>query len=359
MRSHCRGGGEVYGRLQGVSRQPSSGIIASMRFVDDTTIAVQSGKGGDGIACFRREKNRPLGGPDGGDGGDGGNVVLRASENVDTLLPLARTQTYVAGNGERGRGHNRRGRSAEDVEVEVPLGTVVERDGRMVADLAHAGEVCVVARGGRGGRGNAGFASATNQAPETYTRGEPGESARLHLELKLIADVGLVGLPNSGKSTLLSRLSAARPKIADYPFTTMQPQLGIVSDGGVRELVMADIPGLIEGAAAGAGLGSEFLRHVERCGWLVHLVDLCPLDGSNPADNLAAINRELAEFSPVLARKPQIIVGTKLDLPKTDVALQELGRAVGDEVVLGISAVSGAGLRAFVRALFARARTRE
>lgn len=322
-----------------------------MRFIDETTIEVHSGRGGDGIVSFARKRFLPFGGPDGGDGGNGGSVILRATRNVDTLLPLARHQVYVAKNGEPGGPNSRTGRSAPDVIIDVPLGTVVWCGEKKIADLTQEGETCVVARGGQGGRGNRSFASALNQAPEEFTYGEEGESFRLRLELKLIADVGIVGFPNAGKSTLLSRLSAARPKIADYPFTTMQPHLGIVSDGGSHELVMADIPGLIEGASHGAGLGSDFLRHIERCRFLLHLVDLAPIDGTYPIDHIRTIRKELAAFSPHLAEKPQILVGNKLDLTGAKDSLMLLAEELG-EPILGISAVTGEGLGELRKRLF-------
>ncbi len=330
-----------------------------MEFVDETRVTARSGKGGNGAVAFRRERNLPLGGPTGGDGGDGGSVVFVADENADTLLPLARTQLYAAGSGEPGKGNNRHGASAADVTVRVPVGTVFFEGGRSVADLDRHGAEWLAVRGGRGGKGNSSFATATNRSPREFTYGEEGAERRFHLELKLIADVGLLGLPNAGKSTLLSRLSAARPKIADYPFTTLQPQLGIVSSGHGHELVMADIPGIIEGAADGAGMGLRFLRHVERCGFLLHLVELLPLDGTDPAENFRIINRELAAHSPVLAAKPQLVVANKLDLTGAGAALGAFAAAVGLPV-LGISAAAGTGLRELVRAMFEmRDRARE
>ncbi len=322
-----------------------------MQFVDETTIFVRAGNGGDGAVSFHRGRNLPFGGPDGGDGGDGGTIIIRASRNADTLLPLARTQRYLARNGEPGAGRCRHGKSAPNVIIEVPVGTVIHKDGAVIADLQQEGAECVVARGGKGGRGNRSFATAENQAPREFTYGEEGAEALLHLELKLIADIGLIGMPNAGKSTLLARLTAARPKIADYPFTTLQPQLGIVSDGHDRQLVLADIPGLIEGAAAGAGLGMEFLRHVERCRILLHLVDLVPLAG-DPLQNWSAINEELRLFSANLAAKPQLTVGNKLDLTGADKALERL-RAIAPPPVLGISAVSGQGLADLRQTMFA------
>ncbi len=322
-----------------------------MEFVDETNISVRSGNGGNGAVAFRRERNTPLGGPTGGDGGDGGAVVFVADRNADTLLPLARTQRYAAASGEPGKGNNRHGASAETVTVRVPVGTVFhDRDG-VAADLNGHGASWTAVRGGRGGKGNASFATAVNRAPREFTYGEEGEEKKLRLELKLIADVGLLGLPNAGKSTILSRLSAARPKIADYPFTTLQPQLGIVSDGHGHELVMADIPGIIEGAADGAGMGLKFLRHVERCHFLLHLVELMPLDGRSPAENHRVINSELAAHSPRLAAKPQLLVANKTDLTGADEALRRFREEVG-RPVLGISAATGDGLGEMVKAMF-------
>ncbi len=322
-----------------------------MEFVDETIVTVRSGRGGNGAVAFRRERNVPLGGPTGGDGGNGGSVLFVANENADTLLPLARTQTYIASAGEPGKGNNRHGATADDVIVSVPVGTVFFEEGELVADLDQHGATWLAVRGGKGGKGNSNFATATNRSPREFTYGEDGAERRLRLELKLIADVGLLGLPNAGKSTLLSRLSAAKPKIADYPFTTLQPQLGIVSDGHGHELVMADIPGIIEGAADGAGMGLKFLRHVERCHFLLHVVDLQPLDGSAPADNYATINQELAAHSPALAAKPQLVVGNKMDLTGSDEALELFAQTI-DKPVMGISAAVGTGLKEMVIAMF-------
>lgn len=323
-----------------------------MEFIDETQVTVRSGKGGKGAVAFRRERNVPLGGPTGGDGGNGGSVIFVADRNADTLLPLARTQLYVASSGESGRGNRRHGSSAADLRIAVPVGTVFSEDGETVADLDRDGAEWLAVRGGKGGKGNASFATAINRSPREFTYGEEEEQRSLRLELKLIADVGLLGLPNAGKSTLLSRLSAARPKIADYPFTTLQPQLGIVSDGYGHELVMADIPGIIEGAADGAGMGLKFLRHVERCGFLLHLVELLPSDDSKPVDNLRMINRELAAHSPILAAKPQLLVANKMDLTGSEEALRELEEAVG-EPVIAISAAAGKGLKELLIAMFA------
>lgn len=322
-----------------------------MKFIDETEIIVRSGKGGDGIVSFRRERNIAFGGPDGGNGGDGGSVYLAASENVDTLLPLSRGQKYIARNGEPGQGKNRYGKSADDVIINVPVGTEISCDGEIVADLVENGQSWLAVQGGRGGRGNRSYVGAENQAPREFTYGEECESKNLKLELKLIADVGLAGFPNAGKSTLLSRLSAARPKIADYPFTTMQPQLGIISSGFGHELVMADIPGLIEGASEGAGMGHEFLKHIERCRFVLHLVNLCPIDGTYPVENFHAINHELNNFSKKLAGKPQLVVGNKLDLTGANDSLEWLREETGCEVV-GISAITGEGLPELRKALF-------
>lgn len=322
-----------------------------MEFVDETTISVRSGKGGNGTVAFRKERNLPLGGPTGGDGGDGGSVTFTANENADTLLPLARTQRYSATSGEPGKGNNRHGASAETITVTVPVGTVFYEGENIVADLDHHGASWTPVRGGRGGRGNATFASSTNQSPREFTYGEDGHERKLRLELKLIADVGLLGLPNAGKSTLLSRLSAAKPKIADYPFTTLQPQLGIVSDGYGHELVMADIPGIIEGAADGAGMGLKFLKHVERCHFLLHIVELLPLDGGNPAHNYAVINQELAAHSRTLAQKPQLVVANKIDLTDAQDALEKFQDEIGKPVI-PISAATGEGIKNMLKAMF-------
>lgn len=322
-----------------------------MKFIDETTISIRSGDGGNGKVSFRRERNVPFGGPDGGDGGNGGSILFRASENVDTLLQIDREHKYIAKNGEPGGGNNRHGKNAADICIEVPVGTVISCERTVICDLIRHGQTYLAAKGGKGGRGNRTFATAENQVPTEFTYGEDGVAMKLHLELKLIADVGLAGFPNAGKSTLLSRLSAARPKIADYPFTTLQPQLGIVSSGYGHELVMADIPGLIEGAAEGHGMGHEFLRHIERCRIVLHLVNLCPIDGTYPLDNYYTINSELEKFSRELAGKPQLVVGNKLDLTGSDGALEWLREELNIPVI-GISAATGEGLPELKKALF-------
>ncbi|MCA9269144.1 MAG: GTPase ObgE, partial [Planctomycetales bacterium] len=278
-------------------------------FVDRVIIEVQGGRGGDGCASFRREKYVPKGGPDGGDGGHGGSVILEAAPGVDSLSLLAHKKHWRAERGTAGSGSNRHGKSGQDIVLGVPPGTVVldEAQGFVVKDLAAGGDRFIAAHGGKGGWGNVHFKSSTNRAPREHTQGAEGEVRRLILELKSIADVGLVGLPNAGKSTLLSRLSRARPEIADYPFTTKHPNLGRVQVDFERSFVLADIPGLIEGAHQGVGLGHEFLRHVERAGILVHLVEPAPVDGSDPLANYASIRNELVQYGHGLESRPEIV----------------------------------------------------
>ncbi len=326
-------------------------------FVDRAEIHVKAGKGGDGCVSFLREKYRPKGGPDGGDGGNGGSVILRATGKVATLLDVARRKHYRAENGQPGRGKRQTGKSGADLTIEVPLGTLVHdvESGRLVADLTREGEEIALARGGRGGKGNAAFATATNQTPREHTPGEPGEEGRFLLELKLIADVGLVGLPNAGKSTLLSRISAARPKIAAYPFTTLEPVPGIVSLGDFRSCVVADIPGLIAGAHRGIGLGTEFLRHIERTRLIVHLVDCAPLAGPRPPEAYRQVREELALYGGgALAEKPEIVAANKLDLPAAAAGLAELRGALPDREVIPISAATGEGVPALIAAIARR-----
>ncbi len=288
--------------------------------VDRARIFVRSGKGGDGCMSFRREKYIPKGGPNGGDGGDGGSVILVGDNSIDTLLSLTHRPHYRAEHGVQGMGSQMHGANGENCIVKVPLGTLVtdENTGELLADISEHEQKVVVARGGKGGWGNEHFKSATNQAPRETTPGEPIEEHILNLELKLIADIGLVGMPNAGKSTLLSAISAARPKVADYPFTTLQPNLGIAELDVNRRLIVADIPGLIEGAAEGAGLGHRFLKHIERTGVLLHLVDVMPVDGSDPVSNYNTIRKELERYSPDLASKAEIVVLNKLDLLPSD-----------------------------------------
>ena len=321
-------------------------------FVDEADIVVVAGDGGDGCVSFRREKYVPRGGPDGGDGGNGGSVYLVADESLNTLQHLAGRHHWRAPRGGHGAGKNCHGRNGQDLRVRVPPGTLVydaERD-VVLKDLAAGGQEACVAEGGRGGRGNASFKSPTNQAPREREAGQPGQQRRLHLELKLIADAGLVGKPNAGKSTLLSRLSAARPKIADYPFTTLHPYLGIVELSGFRRFVLADIPGLIEGAHEGAGLGDEFLRHIERTRVLVHVVDLCPT-GRDAVEDYRGIRGELEQYSPSLAAKPEIVAANKMDLTDAGKNLRRFRRRIGAQIV-AVSAVSGQGLEALAEAVW-------
>jgi GTP-binding protein len=316
---------------------------------DEAKIYVKAGDGGNGSVAFRREKYVPRGGPAGGNGGDGGDGVLEVDPQLNTLIQFQNQVHFKAGRGEHGRGKNQTGARGGDVVIPVPPGTVVRdaETGELLADLTEAGQRAVVARGGRGGRGNASFTSSTRQAPRLAERGEPGEERWLHLELKLLADVGLIGMPNAGKSTLLAAVSAARPKIADYPFTTRQPNLGVVSVAGEYDFVLADLPGLIEGAHAGAGLGHRFLRHVERTRLLVHLLDGASDD---PLQHLDQINQELRLFNPALAERPQIIVLNKVDLPEAREHWPQV-RSVAKELgrpAHAISAVTGEGVRELI-----------
>ena len=327
-------------------------------FVDEIDVFVKGGDGGAGCVSFRREKFIPRGGPDGGDGGDGGDVVLVADPSITTLLDFHYKRHYNAERGLHGKGANRHGKSGGDTVLRVPLGTVVaDRDSsEPLGDLTVAGERLVVAHGARGGRGNARFATATNRAPRRADLGRPGAERWIHMELKLLADVGVIGFPNAGKSTLVSRLSAATPKIADYPFTTLVPSLGIVRVDEGRSFVIADLPGLIPGAAEGKGLGHRFLRHTERTSLLVHMIDLDPASGRDPVDDYHAIQKELGDYSEELAERPQVVVANKAELPGTEEqrgALAQLCEAEGLPFH-AISAVTGLGLPALVRDLAAR-----
>ena len=325
--------------------------------VDSVRITVRAGDGGNGCISFRREKYVPRGGPNGGDGGRGGNVILVVEEGLNTLLHLHNRRQVRAERGQRGKGSNKTGAGGEDTLVQVPPGTVVRdaTSGEILGDLVETGQEMVVAKGGRGGRGNTRFSTSTNRVPRIAEDGGPGEELELDLELKLLADVGLVGLPNAGKSTLLSRLSAARPKVADYPFTTIEPHLGVVSPSGddLRTLVMADIPGIIEGAHEGAGLGIQFLRHVERCPVLVHLVDLA--SDSPLGERVDTIRSELEAHTAPLEHRPWILVGTKLDaMADREAGLAELETTAKANGVrsTAISAVTGEGIERLVGTLF-------
>ncbi len=327
-----------------------------MQFVDEATIQVEAGRGGKGACSFRREKYIPMGGPDGGDGGDGGDVILEADVALNTLIDFRYQSRYRAEPGASGHPKNMTGRGGADLVIRVPSGTtIVDEDTlEILGDLPEPGSRLIVARGGQHGFGNTRYKSATNRAPRKTTPGFPGEIRRLRLQLKVLADVGLLGMPNAGKSTLLARVSASRPKIADYPFTTLTPNLGVVRLGDEHSFVMADIPGLIEGAAAGAGLGTQFLRHLARCRVLLHLVELAPLDGSDPIDNARAIETEVAAYSPTLMRRPRWIVLTKADVVPSD-ELDRITRAVQTafdaQRTFVVSAVSGDGVATLLDAL--------
>jgi len=319
-------------------------------FVDRVEIEIIAGKGGDGCMAFRREKHVPFGGPCGGDGGDGASVVIRAKSGVNSLVSFAHQRHWRADHGSPGLGSDCHGRSGKDLVLNVPPGTVLidKETGLELRDLVNDGDEIVAARGGRGGWGNTHFKASTNQAPRETTSGGLGESRRLILELKSIADVGLIGMPNAGKSTMLSRLSRARPEIADYPFTTKFPNLGLVQSDMDRTFVLADIPGLIEGAAEGHGLGHDFLRHIMRAGILVHLVEPSPMDQTDPIGNYKTIRNELAHYSQELAQRPEIVVVTKAELPDAADVHAALSKELGRDDIHLVSAVTGSGLRQLV-----------
>jgi GTP-binding protein len=321
-----------------------------MQFLDEARILVKAGDGGNGCLAFRREKYVPRGGPSGGDGGRGGDVELVSTDQQNTLLQFSYNPEHKAERGRHGEGSNRTGHDGHSIEVLVPVGTVVydEATGERLFDFTEAGQRYVVARGGRGGRGNARFATSTHQAPTEHEPGRPGEERRLRLELKLLADVGLVGFPNAGKSTLISRISAARPKIADYPFTTLEPNLGVVQLDNYRTFVVADIPGLIEGAHTGAGLGIQFLRHIERTRLLAHLVDVSEASGRDPLHDFEIVMGELASFSDDLAQKPMIVVATKMDSAQDPERVEALRRVAAERGLefFEISSATGQGIDA-------------
>src|SRR3954471_25004504 len=327
-----------------------------MKFIDEAVIEVHAGKGGDGSASFRREKFIPRGGPDGGDGGRGGSIVAVADRNINTLVEFRYARIHRARNGEKGRGSDCYGKAADDVTLRLPVGTVVTdlESGDVLADLAAHGQTAVLAKAGKGGLGNIHFKSSTNRSPRQFTPGTPGESRRLKLELKVLADVGLLGMPNAGKSTYIRSVSAARPKVADYPFTTLHPNLGVVRVDENRSFVIADIPGLIEGASEGAGLGHQFLRHLQRTRLLLHLVDLAPFDEtSDPAADARAIVEELRKYDQALFQKPRWLVLNKVDLieaqdrdSRIQAFLSAYGRLVSEpEKTFIISALTGEGGR--------------
>jgi len=317
-------------------------------FIDEVRILVKAGDGGNGCLAFRREKFVPRGGPSGGDGGRGGDVILVSSEHQNTLLQFRYNPEHKAQRGRHGEGSNRTGADGQSLEVQVPVGTVVydESTGARLYDFTHPGERFTVASGGRGGKGNARFATATHQAPTEHEPGRPGEERRLRLELKLLADVGLVGFPNAGKSTLISRVSAARPKIADYPFTTLEPNLGVVELPDYRSFVVADIPGLIEGAHEGHGLGIQFLRHIERTRLLVHLVDVSEASGRDPVQDFETVMDELASFSRDLVSKPMLVVASKMDVAQDPARVLALRLHVAERgmAYFEISSATGLGI---------------
>ncbi|MDI6687778.1 MAG: GTPase ObgE [Desulfobacterales bacterium] len=318
-----------------------------MKFIDEAIITVQSGSGGRGCVSFRREKFIPRGGPDGGDGGKGGDVVFVATSQKRTLYQFRYKKTLKAKNGVYGQGNQKAGKHGEDLKIEIPLGTMVfnAETGSLIKDFVKNGEAFVIAKGGRGGLGNARFKSSTNRTPRFAQPGEPGETLTLKIELKLLADVGIIGLPNAGKSTLISAISSARPKIADYPFTTLTPNLGVVQTDKGEPFVVADIPGLISGAHNGAGLGIRFLKHIERTRILVHLIDISSIDTNHPLDVYNTIKTELALYSKNLAKKPQIIVLNKLDIPGANEAADIFQSAAKEKNIALISAITGKGVK--------------
>jgi GTP-binding protein len=323
-----------------------------MKFFDEAKIEVIAGKGGDGSASFRREKFVPRGGPDGGDGGHGGSIYVVADSNLNTLIDYRYTRIFRAKGGENGRGRDQYGKGAEDIVLRVPVGTVIKdaETGDVIADLARDGQRALLAKGGKGGLGNLHFKSSVNRAPRQFTRGEPGEQRMLEMELRVLADVGLLGMPNAGKSTLIRAVSSARPKVADYPFTTLHPNLGVVRVDESRSFVVADIPGLIEGAAEGAGLGHQFLRHLQRTHLLLHVVDMAPFDeDADPATEVKALANELKKYDPKLARKPRWLVINKADLLEPKVARQRAAALVKKlrwtKPWFLVSAIKGEGTR--------------
>jgi GTP-binding protein len=320
-----------------------------MQFIDQVKVYVKAGDGGRGCVSFRREKYVPKGGPNGGDGGRGGHIIFKATRDINTLLDIKYQQQYRAEKGQHGMGKDMHGKNGEDLIIPVPLGTLIKdlESGDVLSDLIIEGQEFIAAQGGRGGLGNTHFKSATRQAPRYAQPGEPGEEENLILELKLLADVGLIGLPNAGKSTLISALSAARPKIADYPFTTLIPVLGVVKHEDFKSFVIADIPGLIEGAHKGAGLGFQFLRHVERTSILLHLVDISEMAEGDPVNNFEKINRELELYSPELIEKPQAVAATKLDIKGDGKRLDRISQYCKDKDYdfFPICAVTGKGIK--------------
>lgn len=318
-----------------------------MKFVDEAVITVQSGHGGSGCVSFRREKFIPKGGPDGGDGGKGGDVILKADSQRRTLYQFRFKRQFNASNGQPGQGSRKTGRDGRDLVIDVPPGTIVSDagTGQVIKDFLEPGETFVLAKGGRGGRGNTRFKTATHRTPRFAQPGEPGEEYRLKLELKLLADVGIIGLPNAGKSTLISKISSAHPKIGDYPFTTLTPELGVVHTNWADPFVVADIPGLIEGAHSGAGLGVQFLRHIERTRVLIHLVDASGINQDAPLTDYETIQKELVSYNPKLGEKPQLLVLSKMDLPGAVQGADMFQGQMSDMEILRISSHTGEGLQ--------------
>ncbi len=322
-------------------------------FVDEVVIEVKGGDGGDGMSSFRREKFVATGGPDGGDGGHGGSIIFIVDEGLNTLLDFRESRLYEAESGERGGSKQQHGKAGEDLVIKVPPGTTVTdtEKGEVIADLVEAGQQVVVVEGGRGGRGNARFKSSTRQAPRFSENGEPGESKKVKLELKVLADVGLVGYPSVGKSTLISKVSAAKPKIGAYHFTTLKPNLGVVKVGDYSSFVMADIPGLIEGAHSGVGLGDDFLRHIERTKVIIHILDISGIEGRDPLKDFEKINYELKRFNPELIKRPQVVAANKIDLPQAKDNIAEVKADLEERgyEVFPISAVTGEGLEDLIK----------
>ena len=319
-------------------------------FIDEAEIFVKAGDGGNGCISFRREKYVPKGGPDGGDGGDGGSVVIIADKNLHTLLDFKYKKHFKAEKGAHGEGKNKTGKSGDNLVIRVPCGTMIYEKDKTLADLVKTGQEVIVVEGGKGGRGNARFATSTRQAPRIAEKGKPGEEKTLKLELKLIADIGLIGCQNAGKSTLLSKISAARPKIAEYPFTTLSPNLGVVKLPSGDGLVAADIPGLLEGAHLGTGLGDKFLRHIERTKLLVHVIDTAAVDGRDPIQDFITVNQELKSYSEDLSRRPQVVTLNKMDLPSARQNLKRVREYLEKEgfEVYPISGVTGEGIKELI-----------
>ncbi|MGD9081583.1 MAG: GTPase ObgE [Desulfobacterales bacterium] len=321
-----------------------------MKFIDEAIITVESGDGGRGCVSFRREKHVPRGGPDGGDGGKGGDVILKSTSRRRTLFPFQLKRQFKAKNGAHGQGKQKTGKNGKDLTIELPPGTLVKDadTNEILKDFTAAEDSYTVVCGGRGGLGNARFKTSTNRAPRYAQPGEEGQNRRLKLELKLLADVGIIGLPNAGKSTLISKISSANPKIGNYPFTTLTPTLGVVETSWSDPFVVADIPGLIEGAHAGAGLGTQFLRHIERTRILIHLIDAGTIDREHPLDHFKTVNRELNSFNPQLTQKPQIVALNKMDLPGAQKAADAFAAALDAEPVILISALKKKGMKRLI-----------